>query len=531
MEKRIIKELKNGETCLGIEFGSTRIKAILIDSTNIPIASGDFSWSNSLVDGIWTYTQKEIKTGLQECYLSLKKDVFKKFNVNLTSFKAIGISGMMHGIIAVDKENKLLTPFRTWRNNITRDESEFLSGKFGFPVAQRWTITHLYKFVLDNEAFLPKLDYISTLSGYVHRLLTGKKSIGINDASGMFPIDVKTGNYYSDKIKIFNSLIAHKKYKWHLEDILPKVLKCGESAGKLTKEGSLLLDPSGDLTPGIMLCPPEGDAGTGMVSTNSVKPRTGNVSAGTSVFSMIVLEKELKENSTKLDLVTTPDGNLVAMAHSNNCTGEYDQWISLFNEVIEATGNKISKGELYDCLLTKALQGEPDCGGLLAYGYISGEHQTGFSEGRPLVTRKPESLFNLPNFMRTQMYTSLCAMRIGLDYLFENEKVTLDCLTGQGGFFKTEKVGQTIMAIATHTPVKILQSAGEGGAWGIAILASFTVNSKDKNLPTFLDTEVFNQTSESIITPKQEDIIGFNKFLERYKKGLEIEREAIKSLL
>ena len=531
MDNRIINELKNGETCLGIEFGSTRIKAILIDSTNIPIASGGFNWSNSLIDGIWTYSENEIKTGLQECYLALKKDVIQKYEVKLTNFKAIGISGMMHGIIAVNKNNKILTPFRTWRNNITKDESEFLSEKFSFPVAQRWTITHLYKFVLENETFLPELDYISTLSGYVHRLLTGEKVLGIDDASGMFPIDVKNGNYYCDKIQIFNSLINDKNYKWQLEDILPKVLKCGEPAGKLTKKGSLLLDPSGDLTPGIMLCPPEGDAGTGMVSTNSVKPRTGNVSAGTSVFAMIVLEKELKENSTKLDLVTTPDGNLVAMAHSNNCTGEYDQWISLFNEVIESTGNKINKEDLYDCLLSQTLKADPDCGGLLAFGYISGEHQTGFSEGRPLFTRKPDSLFNLPNFMRTQMYTSLCAMRIGLDYLFEDEKVTLDCLTGQGGFFKTEKVGQTIMAIATHTPVKILQSAGEGGAWGIALLASFMVNSKDKNLPTFLDTKVFNQTSESIITPKQEDIEGFNKFLERYKKGLKIEREAIKSLL
>lgn len=524
-------EIIEGKTSLGIELGSTRIKAVLVNSENLPIATGNFDWENSFIDGIWTFPIEEIKNGFSKCYSSIKKDIKEKYGVTVTSYKSIGISAMMHGYIAVNKNNELLTHFRTWRNNFTDTESEFLMDLFDYPIPQRWTISHLYQSINTNEKYLNDLDYVSTLSSYVHRLLTDEKVVGIGDASGMFPIDINTKSYNKKMVNKFNKLIEKNDFNWTLEDIFPKVLCAGEIAGYLTKKGALLLDVEGDLKPGIPLCPPEGDAGTGMVATNSVVERTGNVSAGTSVFSMIVLEKELKQTHKEIDLVTTPDGKLVAMAHSNNCTSEYDNWINLFNEVLLTTGVNISKKDLYEKLLNSALEGDSDCGGLLAYGYISGEHVTKFSEGRPLFVRHPNANFTLPNFMRTQLFTALCAMRVGLNILYDEEGVKIDSINGHGGFFKTSNVGATIMGAAMKTPVSVLSTAGEGGAWGIAILASYLVNnSKNNDLSTFLNTKIFEKDDKKTVVPVKEDIEGFNAFFDSYINGLSIEREAVNKI-
>lgn len=531
MEKeKISEEIENGQAVLGIEFGSTRIKAVLINTENIPVASGCYDWENILVDGIWTYSMESVKEGMAVCYLNLKKNVHDKYNVTLRNLRAIGISAMMHGYIAVDKKNRLLTPFRTWRNNITEQASTKLSEVFSCQIPQRWTIAHLYQSIINNESYIPAIDYVSTLSGYVHRLLTGRRVIGIGDASGMFPVNSGIKNYNRSMMKQFDGLIQQKGYPWKLNDIFPEVLVAGQDAGYLTKDGTLLLDPSGDLKDGIPLCPPEGDAGTGMVATDSVEPGTGNISAGTSVFTMIVLERELLKGYKELDIVSTPSGNPVAMAHADNCTGEYDNWIELFGTVIEASGVKIKKSELYDTLLSFALKGEKDCGGLLSYGYISGEHMTGFSEGRPLFVRKPNDHFTIANFMRCQLFTSLCAMRIGVDILFKNETVPVYRITGHGGFFKTPFVGQKIMSAALDKPISVMSTAGEGGAWGIALLASYLVNKKKDSLSDFLKENVFDRNKTVTVQPDFEDVKGFNKFFSRYKQGLQIEHAAVRFL-
>lgn len=469
-------------------------------------------------------------TGMIKCYANLKESVRDKYNITLRNLQSIGISAMMHGYIAVDKENRLLTPFRTWRNNITEKASIQLREIFSFPIPQRWTIAHLYQSILNNESYISDIDYVSTLSGYIHRLLTGKKVIGIGDASGMFPVDDETKNYNPRMMDQFDKLIQKKTYPWKIADIFPKVLVAGQNAGYLTKEGTVLLDPTGDLNAGIPFCPPEGDAGTGMVATNSVAPRTGNVSAGTSVFAMIVLEHSLSKVYKELDIVATPSGAPVAMAHSNNCTSEYDNWIKLFHTVIEANGGKIKISELYDKLLSLALKGEKDCGGLLAYGYISGEHMTGFTEGRPLFVRKPDDHFTLENFMRCQLFTSLCAMKAGLDILFKNENIFIDRITGHGGFFKTAEVGQKIMAAAIGKPVSVMSTAGEGGAWGIALLASYLINNSNVSLSSFLENTVFKENKTVTVTSDPADINGFNTFFSRYMNGLGIERAAVQFL-
>lgn len=528
MNKDLIKKnIYDGNAVLGIELGSTRIKAILIDTSNKPIASGNFDWENSCINGIWTYSLDEVKFGLSSCYKNLKDDVYNKYGLKLKRIKSIGISAMMHGFIALDKNENLLTPFRTWRNNITSNQASRLIKLFNYPIPQRWSISHLLYSIDRSDAFLEKLDYISTLSAYVHRLLSGERVIGIGDASGMFPIDINTKDYNQNMIDIFDETFLKKNYNWTLRDILPKVLLAGDSAGSLSDFGASLLDEEGDLQPGSIMCAPEGDAATGMVATNSVLPRTGNVSAGTSVFSMVVLEKELSKVYEEIDLVASPDGKLVAMAHTNNCTSEYDSWIKLFKEVIETTGFSIETSKLYDDLLNLALEGEKDCGGLLSYNYVSGEHVTGFSKGAPLFVKTIESNFNLANFMRTQLYSSLCSMKVGLNILFENEKVNLDYINGHGGFFKTEKVGQRIMASAFNAPCAILSTAGEGGAWGIAILASYVVNNNGELLPIFLNNKVFNDSKINIKKPNKKDVEGFNKFFEKFIKGLPIERKAV----
>lgn len=527
-DEQIKNEISNGQTVMGLEFGSTRIKAVLIDSKNEPVASGAFDWENSLVNGIWTYSLDEIHNGLASCYASLKADVSAKYGIKLTKLKSLGISAMMHGYLAFDKDGTLLVPFRTWRNTITGEASEKLSTLFNYPIPERWSISHLYQAVLNKEPHVKDIAFITTLAGYVHWKLTGNKVLGIGDASGMFPIDTATKDYNKTMISQFNSLVAKNNYPWELSAILPKVLLAGNNAGTLTNQGSRLLDKTGELLPGASLCPPEGDAGTGMAATNSVAPRTGNVSAGTSVFAMVVLEKDLsKAYNGKIDLVTTPSGSLTAMAHANNCTGEYDNWIRLFGEAINTCGFKVSKGDLYEKLLGKALEGDKDCGGLIPYNYISGETMTGLNKGSPLFFRKENASFTLANFFRAQLFTALGALRTGMDILFDNEHVKIDSLTGHGGFFKTAKVGLTVMASAMHTPITVLSTAGEGGPWGMALLASYLVNGKGMALEEYLNKEVFVTSKKETLKPEQSDIDGFNAFFDNYKKGLAVEKQAI----
>ncbi len=522
--------IESGNTVLGIELGSTRIKSVLIGEGHSPLASGGFEWENSLTSGIWTYPLEQIWEGLQACYADLARDVRGRYGVTLSSIKAMGFSAMMHGYMVFDSKGNQLTPFRTWRNNITGPASEELTGLFNYPIPQRWSIAHLYQAVLNKEDHVKDIAFMTTLAGFIHWKLTGQKVIGIGDASGMFPIDLKTKDFNMDMCTMFDKHIKEKNFRWKLKEILPEVLCAGEEGGVLTDEGALLLDPSGTLNAGVPVCPPEGDAGTGMAATNSVAVRTGNVSAGTSVFAMIVLEKELKKVHHEVDLVTTPDGNLVGMAHSNNCSTDYDAWINLFGEALEALGKEVSKPVLYDTLLHQALKGDPDSGGLLSYGYVSGEHITGFTEGRPLFVRSSEGRFNLANFMRAHLFTSLCALRTGLNVLFNEEGVKVDEIKGHGGFFKSPEVGQKIMAAATGTPVSTLKTAGEGGAWGMALLAAFMIR-KDKTvtLPDFL-SPVFEESMQEAVKPDPADVKSFENFFERYHKGLAIEKAAVRHM-
>jgi sugar (pentulose or hexulose) kinase len=522
------KEILQGTTVLGIELGSTRIKAILINQDHEPIASGGYDWSNRYVDGIWTYNLEEVWEGIRKSYKSMVDNVVELYDVDLTSISAIGFSAMMHGYMVFDKNNELLVPFRTWRNNMTEEASKILMDRFQYPIPQRWSIAHLYQALLNHEDHVSEIDFITTLAGYVHWQLTGQKVIGVGEASGMFPIDIGTQTYNNHMIDQFDELIRDRNYPWKLKGILPRTLVAGEKAGTLTQEGAKLLDPSGVLQPGIPLCPPEGDAGTGMVATNSVAPRTGNVSAGTSIFAMVVLEKDLSKVHPELDLITTPTGKLVGMAHSNNCTSNLNAWVELFEEAVNALGVEVDKNTLYKTLYTKALEGDPDCGGLLAYGYLSGEHMTHFEEGRPLFVRTPESKFNLANFMRVNLVSALGAMKIGMDILLKEEKVNLDKMLGHGGLFKTEVVGQRLMAAAVNAPVVVMDTAGEGGAWGIAVLASYMINGQDQvTLEAYLEEKVFINQGSTTIEPDASDVEGFEAFMVRYKKGLPIERAAI----
>ena len=532
MGKNEIRDfIENGNAVLGLEFGSTRIKAVLIDEQSKPIASGAFDWENSLDNGIWTYSIEEIHNGLATCYANLKKDVKEKFGVTLKKLKAMGISAMMHGYLAFDKDDNLLVPFRTWRNTITGEASEKLSSLFNYPIPERWSISHLYQAILNKEEHVKNVAFFTTLAGYVHWKLTGKKVLGVGDASGMFPIDIHSKNYNEKMLSQFDELIKPFNFDFKLKDLLPEVLQAGDAAGTLTDSGAKLLDKEGDLESGFTFAPPEGDAGTGMVATNSVRPRTGNVSAGTSVFAMVVLEKDLsKSYSGKIDLVTTPSGDLTAMAHANNCTGEYDKWINLFGPAIEECGFTIDRPKLYDSLLGAALKGDKDCGGCIPYNYISGESMTGLSEGRPLFVRTQKNSFTLANFMRSQLFTSLGALRTGMNILFDQENVKIDRLTGHGGFFKTQEAGLTAMASAMHTPISLMETAGEGGPWGMALLASYTVNKNGLSLPDWLDQTVFANSSTKTFEASKEDIEGFNVFFENYTKGLAVEKAAIENV-
>lgn len=523
--------IQEGRTALGIELGSTRIKAVLVDEKGTPLASGSCDWENQLVDGIWTYDLANVWKGLSESYQSLGADVKEKYDTALTHVGSLGISAMMHGYLAFDEDGELLVPFRTWRNTMTGQAVKVLTDLFQYNIPQRWSIAHLYQAVLNGEEHVKNVRYITTLAGYVHWKLTGEKVLGVGDASGMFPIDSNSNDYNQRMVDQFDELMAEKQYTWKLAGILPRVLSAGEDAGKLTKEGAELLDVTGALQPGIALCPPEGDAGTGMVATNSVAKRTGNVSAGTSVFAMVVMERELSRVYPQIDMVTTPDGSPVAMVHCNNCTSDLNAWVSLFEECLKSFGLKPHKNKLYETLYQQALLGEKDCGGLLAYNYLSGEHITGLDEGRPLFVRMPDADMNLANFMRTHLYTSLGALKTGLDILVKEEKVAIDTMTGHGGFFKTREVGQSVMAAAVGAPVSVMETAGEGGAWGIALLAAYMSGRQEQeSLGDYLERKIFAGQTGYVVKPDEADMEGFESFMKRYQAGLSIEHAAVETL-
>ena len=526
--KQLIEE---GKTYLGIEFGSTRIKAVMIDEKGTPLAAGSHEWENRYENGIWTYSLEDIWGGLQDCYQDLLQDVTNQYQATVSKFSSIGFSAMMHGYLAFDKEDRLLVPFRTWRNTITEEAAGKLTKEFNYNIPQRWSISHLYQAILNKEDHVKDVTFFTTLAGYIHWKLTGKKVLGVGDASGMFPIDIHTGSYDQKMINRFNELVSSEGFKWKLQDILPEVLSAGEAAGQLTAEGAALLDTSGKLQAGIPLCPPEGDAGTGMTATNSVGVRTGNVSAGTSVFAMIVLEKELTKVYPEIDLVTTPDGALVGMVHCNNCTSDLNAWVNLFGEFAESFGIQANKNQLFSVLYNKALEGDTDCGGLISYNYFSGEPVTGFDEGAPLFVRRADDKFTLANFMRTHLYSSLATLKAGLDLMFKEEDVKVDEMFGHGGLFKTKGVGQRIAAAAMNTPVSVMETAGEGGAWGIALLASYMQNKdNEESLQDFLNNKIFVGQTGSKMEPVAEDVEGFDKFMKRYMAGLAIEHAAVDAL-
>lgn len=521
--------IEAGKAVLGIEFGSTRIKAVLIGEDKAPIASGSHEWENSLVNGIWTYSLDEIWSGLQECYSELAKDVKAQYDAEITSLAAIGFSAMMHGYMAFDKDGELLVPFRTWRNAITEEASVKLTELFNYPIPQRWSIAHLYQAMLNGEEHVKDIAFQTTLAGYIHWMLSGRKVLGVGEASGMFPIDINTRKFNAKMIEQFNALTGD--YPWTLDEILPEVLLAGDDAGVLTAEGAKLLDVSGKLRPGIPMCPPEGDAGTGMVATNSVKVRTGNISAGTSVFGMVVLEKDLKKVHPEIDLVTTPSGDLVGMVHCNNCTSDLNAWVNCFKGCLNAYGVEVSMPKLYDTFYFEAVKGDADCGNVLTYNYVSGENITGMEIGRPIVVRTPDSKFDFPNFAKATLYSTLSVLKIGLDIMLVDEGVKLDSITGHGGLYKTPKVGQQITANAINAPVTVMETAGEGGAWGIALLADYMIKKENgETLDMYLENKVFAGSRGMTLAPQPEQVDGFNVFIERYKKGLAIERAAVDNM-
>ncbi|MDC7781401.1 xylulokinase [Priestia megaterium] len=526
-QESIKQAIAKGKTSLGIELGSTRIKAVLIDENFETIASGSYEWENLLEDGFWTYNLLDIITGLQSAYREMKQEVERSYGITIRTVGSIGVSAMMHGYMAFDKTGELLVPFRTWRNATTTAAAKELTEHFQFNIPERWSIAHLYQAIINQEKHLPRIDYMTTLAGYIHWLLTGSKALGIGDASGMFPIDERTQNYSEAMMKQFDDLISHKGYPWQLSDILPAVHTSGEQAGTLTAIGASILDQSKNLQPGIPFCPPEGDAGTGMVATNSVRKRTGNVSVGTSVFAMIVLDKKLSNVYPEIDLVTTPNGSPVGMVHANNCSSDLNAWLGLFREFSEAMGQKVESDKLFEVMLNKALEADPDGGGLLSYGYFSGENITGVESGRPLFVRSAKSNFNLANFMRTHLFTAFGALKIGMDLLVKEENVKIHSILAHGGLFKTPVVGQKMMAAAINTPVSVMDTAGEGGAWGMAILSSYMLNkNENESLEDFLDDKVFKEVTAQEIYPDELDVKGFEAFIKRYKKGLVIEKAA-----
>ena len=531
MSETAKKAIEAGRAVLGIEFGSTRIKAVLVDETHAPIAMGTHDWENRLENNIWTYSLEDIWAGLQGCYRSLAGDVREKYGVRLVKLGALGFSGMMHGYMPFDKAGELLVPFRTWRNTMTEEACKKLTSVFEFNIPQRWSIAHLYQAMLSGESHVRDIAFLTTLAGYIHWKLSGEKVLGVGEASGMFPIDSGICNYDEKMLGQFDRLAESGGLAWKLNDILPKVLKAGEAAGVLTEEGAKLLDPTETLQAGVPMCPPEGDAGTGMTATNAVRVRTGNISAGTSIFSMVVTEKALSKVHEEIDMVTTPDGSPVAMVHCNNCTSDLNGWVGLFKQFADTFGMKTDMNELYGTLYREALKADTDCGGMVSYNYFSGEHITGFEEGRPLFARRPDSKFNLANFMRVHLFTALGALKTGMDILTKEEHVQLDKMLGHGGLFKTKGVGQSVMAAAINTPVFVMETAGEGGAWGMALLASYMKNKgQEESLADYLAQKVFHGEEGESIAPKAEDVSSFEEFMIRYKAGLSIERAAVENL-
>jgi sugar (pentulose or hexulose) kinase len=525
-----IESIRTGRAVLGIELGSTRIKASLIADDTTPLASGAHAWENQLEQGVWTYDLDEAFRGIAACYASLVEDVKRRYGLELQSVAALGISGMMHGYIALDAEGRLLVPFRTWRNNITSRACAELTPLLKFAVPQRWSIAHLYQSILEEQPHVPKIARLTTLAGYVHERLTGQHVLGVGEASGMFPVDSSTLDWDAARLARFDDHVAPRKLGFKLRDVLPRVASAGQPAGRLSSDGAKLLDPTGKLAAGAPLCPPEGDAGTGMVATNAVRPRSGNVSAGTSVFAMIVLEKSLSKAHEEIDIVVTPDGKPVAMAHSNNGSSDMDAWIALFGQVAAALGVKAPPDALYEALLPLALRADPDAGGLLSVNYVSGEHMTGFSEGRPLFARSQNSRFSLENFMRAMYFASLCAMRTGMNILTEKEGVVIEEIRGHGGFFKGGDTGQRMMAAALGVPVSIPDTAGEGGAWGMAVLAAYLLRADaGQSLPDYLDQRIASRIGKPV-HPEPADVQGFAEFFARHAKGLAIEQEAVRAL-
>ena len=525
------EKIRAGKTSLGIEFGSTRIKAVLIDDTYTTIAAGDYGWASHLEDGLWSYSQEEIWTGLQTAYAALAKDVENAYGEKLTRVGRIGFSAMMHGYLAFDKNGELLVPFRTWQNTNTSEAHEKLSELFQYNIPERWSIAHLYQAVLNDEEHIGKVDFFTTLAGYVHWKLTGKKVLGVGDASGMFPIDPTTHTYETEFIEKFNAIPEVAAQPWKLADLLPEPLVAGTPAGTLTEEGAKLLDPTGTLQPGITFAPPEGDAGTGMVATNSVRVRTGNVSAGTSIFAMVVLEHKLERLHPEVDLVTTPAGDLAGMSHANNFTSDLNAWVGLFGQFAAAIGTPVDAGTLYGTLFRAAIADDVDssCGGLINYPFRSGEFLAGLPEGRPLFARGPEARMSLGNFMRAQLFSAFSPVKIGMDVMTKDEGVAVDSLVGHGGIFTTPKVAQKILAAAFDTPIKVMSTAAEGGAWGMAVLADYLWHA-DQPLDEFLDARVFADAASTTENPDENDVAGFEEFFDRFRKGLPIEHIAIESI-
>jgi sugar (pentulose or hexulose) kinase len=522
--------IESGETFLGIEFGSTRIKAVLIGKNHDVLASGGHNWENRLENGVWTYTLDDILSGMRDAYSKLTADVLARYGTVLSRVGAMGVSAMMHGYMAFGADGGLLVPFRTWRNTTTGEAAQKLSSLFGFNIPLRWSIAHLYQAMLANEPHVSSVSFLTTLAGYIHWRLTGEKVIGVGDGSGMFPIDSEAIRYDPAMIEAFQALAHERVFRRNLLDILPRLLSAGENAGALTAEGAALLDPGGTLMPGVPFCPPEGDAGTGMVATNSVRQRTGNVSAGTSVFAMLVLERPLSRHYAEVDMVTTPAGDPVAMVHCNNCTSDIDAWIRLFGEAAAELGARFDEATLYRTLYQKALEGAPDCGGLLSFNYLSGEPVTGLDEGRPLLLRKPDAGFTLANVMRTHLTSACASLRIGMDILVA-ESVELDSMTGHGGFFKAGEIGQKIMSAALGTPVTVMKTAGEGGPWGMAVLAAYMQNrSAGETLSDYLSARVFRDAENRTVSATEAERAGFAAFMGRYRRCLAVERAAVQSL-
>lgn len=522
--------ITSGKTALGIEFGSTRVKAVLIDENCKPVASGAHDWENKLENGYWTYSLEDVKLAIHSCFKALKNDVREKYGCEFKTTGAIGISAMMHGYLAFDKNGKLLTPFRTWRNTTTAVAAEELTEKLGFNIPQRWTCSHIYQAVLDKEAHVPEIAYVTTLAGYVHYMLTGVNAVGVGEASGIFPIDSDKNDYDENMLATYDALLKEKGFGKNIRDVLPKVLVAGDNAGTLTKEGALFLDADGEFSAGVPFAPCEGDAGTGMTATNSVREKTGNISAGTSIFAMVVLEKNLSKVYPEIDMVTTPTGKPVAMVHCNNCTSDINAWAGLFGEFASALGVDASRGRILDLMFENAMKGDSDCGGLMSYNYFSGEPVTGLQEGRPLFVRTPDAKFTLGNFMRTQLYSALAALKVGLDLLLKNEKAAIDKIYGHGGFYIYPGVGQKITAAAIDAPVSVMKTAGEGGPYGMALLALYSIKGEGLTLEDFLDTKAFKDAETVTEKPESKDVEGFNAFLERYVRGLECEKAAVEAI-